>query len=154
MKKIICLLMCIFTVVCCFGCANKKVCLKYKIEDNAVCFMTPNGESLMDFFGIDNGELYGESLVCICLKDDKNGTNQFCANIGNYNWEKSYFTITTYYDKFSETLIDRQLKECKFIYVYFYQYTNEHIVGSQEFFLETTSRTIFENEPVKLIKVS
>lgn len=146
MKKIICLLICIFTIICCFGCSpSNTVRLKYKIEGSSICFMTPNGESLYSFFGIDKGEVYSSSWVSVafCENNEGKSTGLGCY-IKGYNLENSYFIIKTTFDDFSETLINNVLKKSKFINVYFQQDT--------DYWKYTESRTIFDNQPLKLIK--
>lgn len=154
MKKIICLLICIFTIICCFGCSpSNTVRLKYKIEGSSICFMTPNGESLYSFFGIDKSDIYSTSTTSITFCENSEGklTGLGCS-IRGYNLENSYFIIKTVFDDFSETLINNVLEKSKFIYVCFQQELPPDNYSSQAW-AEISNRIIFDNQPLKLIKV-
>lgn len=108
--------------------------------------MTPNGESLYSFFGIDKGEVYSSSMTTVTFCENSEGKSTGLRGyIEGYNLENSYFIIKTVFDDFSETLINNVLEKSKFINVSF---QSESDYWSDHWEL----RIIFDNQPLKLIK--
>lgn len=106
--------------------------------------MTPNGESLYSFFGIDILEFnsYSTTFITFCKNSDGEGILK--CSIRGYDIEKSYFIIETDFDNnFGETLINSILEKSKFIEVHFYK---------SDPWQFSEALTIVDNQPLKLIK--